>query len=248
MIYRSLPVLKRAVPSLFRLLYRNRRLGGWTLAKRNRLNWLLTANNHVDRRCLEPGGHEEAQFDYLCRLLDKSAPTLFLDVGANFGLYSVRIAARYNCGVWAFEPDRRNFAQLNANILINRLLDVVIPVPFAVSSQARHLTLIAAGDDSTGQTRTSPENVGGGLTVDAIAIDNFPLPAIQPNNTFAAKIDVEGAEPDVIDGMWKFLSQHRGVLQVEVMAVNRERISAQMAKLGYHEVGRIDEDWYFSNI
>jgi FkbM family methyltransferase len=248
LLYRSLPILKRAIPSLVRLLYGKRRPGGWTLAKRDRLQWLLSAHNHVDRRYLEPDSHEAAQLDYLCALLDKTPPALFLDVGANFGLYAVRIAARYGCRVWAFEPDRRNFAQLNANLLLNRLLDFVVPVPVAVSSQSRQLALIAAGDDSTGQTRTSPEKVGEGSTVAAVAIDEFPLLDFVPNTTFAAKIDVEGAEPDVIVGMRNLLSQCRGVLQIEVMAVNRERIAAQMAELGYRQVGRIEEDWYFSNL
>lgn len=236
------------MPSLVRFFYGNRRLGGWTLAKRDRLQWLLSPDNHVDRRHLEPEGHEAAQFDRLCAFLDKAPPALFLDIGANFGLYSLRIAARYSCRVWAFEPDKRNFAQLNANILLNRLFDLVEPVQVAVSSQTRQLTLIAADDDSTGQTRTTPDKDADGTTIEAVALDEFPHLVIQPNKTFAAKIDVEGAEPDVIEGMSTFLSQYRGVLQIEVMAVNRERIAALMAELGYREVGRIEEDWYFSNL
>ena len=202
----------------------------------------------MDRRHLEPDGHESAQFARLCALLDAAPPAVFFDGGANFGLYSVRIAARYRCRVWAFEPDRRNFAQLNANILLNRLFDLAEPVPVAVSSQTRQLVLIAADEDSTGQTRTTPEKDAEGTKVEAVAIDELPDLALQQNSAFAAKIALEGAEPDVLAGMWKFLSQHRGVLQIEVMAVNRERIAAQMAELGYREIARIEEDWYFSNL
>lgn len=46
---------------------------------------------------------------------------VFFDIGANVGVFSLYAALHRQCDVYAFEPEAKNYACLNKNILLNRL-------------------------------------------------------------------------------------------------------------------------------
>lgn len=46
---------------------------------------------------------------------------VFFDIGANLGVFSLYAALHRGCDVYAFEPEAKNYACLNRNILLNRL-------------------------------------------------------------------------------------------------------------------------------
>lgn len=48
-----------------------------------------------------------------------NAQDIFLDVGANVGMYTIYAAVRHNLKVYAFEPEAQNYALLNRNIEVN---------------------------------------------------------------------------------------------------------------------------------
>ena len=52
--------------------------------------------------------------------------SIFLDIGANIGIYALAAAMGRNCRVYAFEPESQNYANLNANIFINNLSNQVL--------------------------------------------------------------------------------------------------------------------------
>lgn len=56
--------------------------------------------------------------------IDGFAPgEVFFDIGANIGVFSVYAALHRGCEVYAFEPEAKNYACLNRNILLNRADD-----------------------------------------------------------------------------------------------------------------------------
>ncbi len=234
-------MLKRLIPAVIRTVYGWRVKGRWTLACRGGQVWLVTPRNHVDRRHLEPGGHEHLQREQLFALLQKQVPELFLDIGANFGLYALAVANRFDCPVWAFEPDPRNFMQLGANILINGCEGRVLPWQRAVAARSGRLALIRASERSTGQTRTAAAGLSDATTVEAVAIDDLELP---PLSRFAAKIDVEGGEADVIAGMSRMLARAHGVIQIEILPGSGTTALDRLASLGYREIARIAHDHF----
>ena len=66
-------------------------------------------------------------------------PDLFLDVGANLGLYTCVIASQNLVPrTIAFEPDRENFARLSRNITLNRLEQRVEAHQAAVGREGGH--------------------------------------------------------------------------------------------------------------
>jgi len=238
---RQTPVLKRLIPAVIRMVYGWRVRGQWAVARRDGQVWLVTPRNHVDRRHLEPGGHERLQRAQLFALLRKQPPELFLDIGANFGLYALAVAARFDCPVWAFEPDPRNFMQLGANILINGREGRVLPWQRAVAARSGRLALIRASERSTGQTRTAAAGPSDTSTVEAVAIDDLDLP---PSSCIAAKIDVEGGEADVIAGMVRLLARAQGVIQIEILPGSGTSALDRLTSLGYREVARIAHDHF----
>ena len=67
---------------------------------------------------------------------------VFLDVGANIGIYSL-YAAKKVSKVWALEPESLNYAMLNLNIFDNKLSSKITALPISLhkSSTIDHLNI-----------------------------------------------------------------------------------------------------------
>lgn len=138
-------------------------------------------------------------------LLGWLAPGMtFVDIGAHVGYYSVLAARRVSPGglVYAFEPSPRNYELLLANVWRNGLTNVVC-FPWAVSDHMGFLDLFL-DERNTGDNRIFQDGRGPGVSVRAVALD--ALPSIRPPID-VVKIDVQGSEEAVIDGMKHLLSR-----------------------------------------
>lgn len=61
---------------------------------------------------------------------------VFVDIGANVGMYSIYAAVLTGCRVYAFEPEALNYAELNKNIFVNGLHEQVVAYNLAMSDVA----------------------------------------------------------------------------------------------------------------
>jgi FkbM family methyltransferase len=138
-------------------------------------------------------------------LLDWLAPGMtFVDIGAHVGYYTVLAARRVSPGglVFAFEPSPLNYELLLANVWRNELTNVVC-YPWAVSDHMGFPDLFL-DERNTGDNRLFQDDRGPGVRVRAVALD--ALPSIRPPID-VVKIDVQGAEEAVIEGMKHLLSR-----------------------------------------
>ena len=120
-----------------------------------------------------------------------------LDVGANVGAYSVLFGqwARPGGRVFAFEPAPDAFEGLARHVELNGLAATVRPVRAAVSERTGEAALLA--DGMAGTNRLSRSAVRPSM-VETVSIDDFcAREGITPD---VIKIDVEGAELDVLRG------------------------------------------------
>ena len=151
---------------------------------------------------------------------------IIVDVGAHIGHYTIISSKRVgpNGKVIAIEAHPDNFEMLNRNIKLNKLTNV-IPLNYAVYSKETKLKLYLPVEES-GFTiyntimvnRTASE--GKFIEVNANTLDNLLL---QQQNGIShpsinwIKIDVEGAEFEVLKGATNILSKSKDIaLLIEV--------------------------------
>jgi FkbM family methyltransferase len=157
-------------------------------------------------------------------------PDVFIDVGANLGLYTCVLG---HLGVVprliAFEPDRDNFARLKANLALNNLTARVETHEAAVGARFGMATLVPSAPANRGMSRIGSGE--GAYDVRVMALDEV-VPHIGRN--IAIKIDVEGFEDEVLSGASQLLGRNGGYAQIEAhgeAAVSR--LVARMAGYGW---------------
>ena len=137
-----------------------------------------------------------------------------MDVGANWGLYSLLISRAVGPSgkVYAFEPVPEIFARLKEHIALSNATNV-IPVPIALSDEKGTAKMSVKGGGSSLFRRVSDEFV----EVQVERLDDFvELEKIE--RVDAIKIDVEGAELKVIRGADKTIRRDKPILMVEIQA------------------------------
>jgi FkbM family methyltransferase len=145
---------------------------------------------------------------------------VFYDVGAHIGFFSI-IAARLvgNDGrVFAFEAAPENVSALEQNARKNDFGQIVIN-PVAVWSKCGNFSfgrpypgaLAGAILDATSQGSCGPASLQ--IQVPTITLDRFAESHSPPK---LIKIDVEGAEPEVLEGATRLAAQNRPALICEV--------------------------------
>jgi FkbM family methyltransferase len=158
-------------------------------------------------------------------------PDIFIDVGANLGLYTcILMKNQLVPRAILFEPDRRNRV-LGANLLINGLLDANLEIhPVALGADPGRFRLVPGPERDIGLSQiveTAPE--GQGYDVELVRFDDF---VALTGRTLAIKIDVERYERKVLAGMARTLRDNRGIVQIEVLEA-REEIVQLMTAAGF---------------
>lgn len=131
------------------------------------------------------------------------------DVGANIGVYSVLIAKAVGESgkVFAFEPEQESIARLKSNAEINGLHNVEV-VEKALGDENKQASLIIGKTTGNFSLVASYEKGLGQQQVEVIKADDWisqgklPIPS-------AVKIDVEGYEYAVLEGMSKALRDQK---------------------------------------
>jgi FkbM family methyltransferase len=151
---------------------------------------------------------------------------IVVDIGANIGRYTIISSKRVgtNGKVVAIEAHPGNFEMLNRNIKLNQLTNV-IPLNYAVYSKETKIKLYVP-DEESGYTiyHTLMERTGKKFVeVDAITLDYLLLQlngirdGVEGVEVNWIKIDVEGAEFEVLKGAANVLSKSKDIaLLIEV--------------------------------
>lgn len=116
-----------------------------------------------------------------------------IDIGANIGAFSI-YAASHNSKVYAIEPEPNNLKALKRNIELNNMSNKIIVCPYGISNFKGTAIINDAGGGST-----IKDSHPTGIEVEIMSLDNF-FALHQIKNVDIMKIDVEGAEPEIILG------------------------------------------------
>jgi len=138
-----------------------------------------------------------------------------IDIGAHVGYYTLLMAQLVgkNGKVYSFEPDPVNFQLLKKSVEINGFENVVL-IQKAVSNITDKVKLFLGNDDSAinriydaklGDTKES-------IDVESVTIDEY----FKENDELVnfIKIDSEGSEVKIINGMKQFLSRNQELVMM----------------------------------
>jgi FkbM family methyltransferase len=176
----------------------------------------------------------------------------FYDIGGNVGFFSL-LAARLvgeTGHVYTFEPLAEHVATIQANARLNRMPQVTA-VEAAVGRAPGEAELVLTEWDGGAALSTAEAAPQGATTtrrVRVIALDEFVASqGLRPPSM--VKIDVEGAEKDVLEGMRSVIARHKPVLLYEVDDADAQAFQARwqeldrmVAALGY-EVTRLQDSY-----
>jgi len=154
------------------------------------------------------------------------------DIGANVGLFTLAAARAAGPGgrIVAFEPFPDNVAALKRHLRLNAITNVQV-VEAAVGREAGRARM-AAGD-SLSEARVAAD---GAVDVPVVALDGW-VDAGGAHPPSVVKIDVEGAELDVLSGAGAALA-HRPVILLSVHSADLAvRCLAWLTAAGYRVEG-----------
>lgn len=156
-------------------------------------------------------------------LLDRDA--LYLDVGANIGVFAVRVAHHHRVPgqCHCFEPLPSNAERLRANIRLNGLEEAVIVHPFGLSDAPAHLQLLLREDFEAGSDTGNASIL---ITPDADAhyrrVDievrrlDDEIALLDGRRVGVIKVDVEGHEDQFFRGAKAVLERDRPIVLAEI--------------------------------
>lgn len=153
---------------------------------------------------------ENSETKLASRLIKKGMTVI--DIGANLGYYTLIFSslAGKEGKVYAFEPDPSNYRLLKKNIEANGFRNA-IAVKKAVSSKSGKLGFYLSEEHRGDHRSYDPGGKRKKITVSCVSIDEFAKKKIRPD---FIKIDVQGAEFQVMKGMSRTLDRSGGMVIV----------------------------------
>jgi FkbM family methyltransferase len=184
------------------------------------LKIFLYPNDGVARLTYYFDYHEPEIFTFLDNFLnhtkEKLKEVIYCDIGANIGLYTLFVAKRIgNKGkVISFEPQPLTYQRLIENIKLNNL-ENILSVNKAVGDINSSIAIRQSPDSAKAFVSRTKEDRKD-IKVEMVSFDNF-----LKNNDIAKvdylKIDVEGFEYFVLQGMKEFLKNSPPIIiQIEL--------------------------------
>jgi FkbM family methyltransferase len=149
---------------------------------------------------------------------------LFVDVGANIGIYTVLLASR-GCQVVAVEPADGARRLLEVNLELNDLSADIVPVALGREpGEARLTSELGSSNHLVTTSDVTERPAGSAIEVPLTTYDDL----IGDRTAAGVKVDVEGFELDVMLGASRALAEQRiGVVQLEWNSMARERFGTQ---------------------
>lgn len=158
---------------------------------------------------------------------------VFYDVGANVGFFSL-LAARIvgdHGAVYAFEPIPDVAAEARSNAVRNGFTNVEV-LEVAASDREGTAALVVTGHPG-GATLSAADagaDATGTLSVRTVRLDDLvEAGVLRPPD--AVKIDVEGVELAVLEGLRRTIGAHRPAIVCELDAPTRERVDEKVARV-----------------
>ena len=197
-----------------------------------------------DREIFFTQKYEEEQFKESFYNIEKYKIEIFLDIGANSGIYSMLIAKKFNnLIIEAFEPIRSTYKKLIRNIQNNYLQERIAAHNFGLSNVNSILAMKT--NIKFGYKQSAGYFVSKNGEEEAEFILGDKLLQYKNKNIFI-KIDTEGHESFVIKGIDQLILNNNIILQIEIWNNNFTSTNMLLEKYGFTCFRKINSDYYYS--
>lgn len=174
--------------------------------------------------------YEESMLKVMAQSLSKG--DLVLDIGANIGNHTLYLAVVAGCRVIAYEPNTELVGPLQESIKLNDLGDRVRVRPVGVFSRPGHGIMSNLNPENLGSQKIELADRDGAFEIVRLDDEKFD------SRVAAMKLDVEGAELEVLRGARELIRRDGPSLFVECGTVAEFRgVCDFMDEVGYSLVG-----------
>jgi len=222
-VYKN-PTLKRLTSALIEK----------TLIRERGYTWNL---NHPSQFHLISGEHEKQIAPWFNMYGDT-----FIDIGSNLGKYTLTLSRRFG-QVYSFEPCKDTYNLLCRNIKLNKCTNIY-PLNIAGWDDRCSLPLFRRITPGLNSLLLKDALVGT-EQVECWPLDNMDL---DWGKIDLVKVDVEGAEYQVIHGMSELLMKHKPTLIIEIRPENQVTMNKLLRGLGFHLADKHDMNYLWRPI
>lgn len=171
------------------------------------------------------GRYEEEYYAVLASF--RKPDSIFLDIGANLGVFSLRLAPLIRKGkALAFEPNNTIRELFKRSVHLNGWKDLITVFEYGVSDQDQRLVL-AVPEGHAGGASLQPAG-SKGVEIEVRRLDEL---LFNMGHFDIAKIDVEGHELEALRGMTRLLRQSPGAVVLFEKLVAHSGIEADIVQL-----------------
>lgn len=215
----------------------------------------INIKDPIDKIIFLTNEYEEKQTNFLYQWIKVNKPNIFIDVGANFGIYSLRISKLFKIlKIIAFEPVLTTFNKLKSNIKINNLEKKIKTYNMGLSNTNGLKKMIALKRrdyvQSGGFSFYIPKKK---LTDEDVIEYHKSIIGDQvlkfKKKKIVIKIDVEGYENKVLVGMKNLLKNNKILLQIEIFDRNFRKTNKFLLKNKFKLINKIKKasDYFYIN-
>ena len=236
------PLLKRLLPSLLRNLFI---FFGKEQFKINFKKLILETNirDSVDRGIYFTQKYEENQFNELIYIIEKKHIEIFLDVGANSGIYSLLLSNKFdNLIIESFEPIKSTYQKFLRNIQNNKLTGRINVHNLGLSNKNKSLKMQTNIKFGYKQSAGYSVSDTGDEEAEFKSADEL---LIYKNKNILIKIDTEGHEKFVLEGMKKLIKNNNIFLQLEIWSENFKIVQETLNNLDFIFLKKIQNDYFY---
>ena len=185
---------------------------------------------------------------------------IFIDVGCNYGAYSIPIAKKHkNLLVYSFDPSENALKKLKENILLNNIQNInFYKVGIGEKNKKVYFDDNLSNFKNSGSYQIIKDKVGKEISVDSI--DNLIIKKIiLPKKNIFIKLDIEGYEFFALQGMVETFKSYKVIIFFEFSKKIFENhynfeidfkkfIDQHYLKIFDKNMNRIQIDYLFKNI
>ena len=166
--------------------------------------------------------------------------TVFMDIGANVGTYSISMMDVCDVVV-AFEPHPFTSKRCKMNFLLNNISETYVK-QLALSNTTGRISFSDYGGSSTVNHIVS----NGGIDVEVTTLDEFiKKDSLGVDDSYILKVDVEGFEQQVFEGGKNFLSNYH-IQGIIFECFSQGEVFETLRSYGFASIEKISENNYFA--